>query len=127
MQYEQTFNAIDNILRNEAGCSTELDYIEQTSWLLFLKYLNDLEQEQEMKAMLSGKEYKPIITGYMRWSQWAAPKKADVGIGTYNGAIRRIGVLHDFSACDHHNEIFCGPWFRRSQADSLYTDCKGVF
>ena len=77
MQYEQTFNAIDNILRNEAGCSTELDYIEQTSWLLFLKYLDDLEQEQEMKAMLAGKEYKPIITGYMRWSQWAAPKKAD--------------------------------------------------
>ena len=33
MQYESTFNAIDNILRNEAGCSTELDYIEQTSWL----------------------------------------------------------------------------------------------
>ena len=53
MQYEQTFNAIDNILRNEAGCSTELDYIEQTSWLLFLKYLDDLEQEQEMKAMLN--------------------------------------------------------------------------
>ena len=77
MQYEQTFNAIDNILRNEAGCSTELDYIEQTSWLLFLKYLDDLEREQEMKALLSGKTYKPIITGYMRWSQWAAPKKAD--------------------------------------------------
>ena len=62
MQYEQTFNAIDNILRNEAGCSTELDYIEQTSWLLFLKYLDDLEQEQAMNALLSGKTYKPIIT-----------------------------------------------------------------
>ncbi len=84
MQYEHTFNAIDNILRNEAGCSTELDYIEQTSWLLFLKYLNDLEQEQEMKAMLSGKEYKPIITGYMRWSQWAAPKKADGTLDAVN-------------------------------------------
>ena len=44
MQYESTFNAIDNILRNEAGCSTELDYIEQTSWLLFLKYLDDRER-----------------------------------------------------------------------------------
>jgi type I restriction enzyme M protein len=84
MQYEQTFNAIDNILRNEAGCSTELDYIEQTSWLLFLKYLNDLEQEQEMKAMLSGKEYKPIITGYLRWSQGAAPKKQDGSLDTVN-------------------------------------------
>ncbi len=77
MQYESTFNAIDNILRNEAGCSTELDYIEQTSWLLFLKYLDDLEVTREMEAMMAGKEYKRIITGFMRWSQWAAPKKAD--------------------------------------------------
>ncbi len=77
MQYESTFNAIDNILRNEAGCSTELDYIEQTSWLLFLKYLDDLEAEREMNALMSGKEYKRLITGFLRWSQWAAPKKAD--------------------------------------------------
>ena len=77
MQYESIFNAIDNILRNEAGCSTELDYIEQTSWLLFLKYLDDLEAEREMNALMEGKEYKRIITGFLRWTQWAAPKKAD--------------------------------------------------
>ena len=77
MQYESIFNAIDNILRNEAGCSTELDYIEQTSWLLFLKYLDDLEAEREMNAQMAGKEYKRIITGFLRWTQWAAPKKAD--------------------------------------------------
>lgn len=84
MQYESTFNAIDNILRNEAGCSTELDYIEQTSWLLFLKYLDDLDREREDKALLAGKDYKPILTGYMRWSQWAAPKKADGTPDTVN-------------------------------------------
>lgn len=84
MQYESTFNAIDNILRNEAGCSTELDYIEQTSWLLFLKYLDDLDREREDKALLAGKDYKPILTGYMRWSQWAAPKKADGTLDTVN-------------------------------------------
>ena len=84
MQYEQVFNAIDNILRNEAGCSTELDYLEQTSWLLFLKYLDDLENERDMKAMLSGKQYKPIITGDMRWSQWAAPKAKDGKIDDVN-------------------------------------------
>ena len=84
MRYESTFNAIDNILRNEAGCSTELDYIEQTSWLLFLKYLDDLDREREDKALLSGKSYKPILTGYMRWSQWAAPKKDDGTLDTVN-------------------------------------------
>lgn len=45
MNYESVFKAIDNILRNEAGCSNELDYVEQTSWLLFLKYLDDYETE----------------------------------------------------------------------------------
>lgn len=77
MQYESTFNAIDNILRQEAGCSNELDYIEQTSWLLFLKYLDDLESDREIEADMEGKEYKRIITGFHRWSTWAAPKTAN--------------------------------------------------
>ena len=84
MQYESTFNAIDNILRNEAGCSTELDYIEQTSWLLFLKYLEDLDREREDNALLTGKQYKPILTGYIRWSHWAAPKGANGEIDAVN-------------------------------------------
>ena len=37
--FEQAFRNIDDTLRKEAGCTTELDYTEQTSWLLFLKYL----------------------------------------------------------------------------------------
>ena len=76
MKYESTFNAIDKILRNEAGCSNELDYIEQTSWLLFLKYLDDLESELEINAQFDGKTYKRIVTGFNRWGSWAAPKTA---------------------------------------------------
>jgi len=41
--FEQAFKNIDDVLRKEAGCSSELDYTEQTSWLLFLKYLDALE------------------------------------------------------------------------------------
>jgi len=37
--FEQTFKNIDDILHKDAGCSSELDYTEQTSWMLFLKYL----------------------------------------------------------------------------------------
>ena len=76
MKYESTFKAIDDTLRKEAGCSGELDYIEQTSWLLFLKYLDDLETEREDEAALNGKEYRRIITGFNRWNAWAAPKTA---------------------------------------------------
>jgi len=46
--FEQAFKNIDDILRKEAGCTTELDYTEQTSWLLFLKYLDGLEQDKAM-------------------------------------------------------------------------------
>ena len=41
--FENTFKNIDDILHKDAGCSSELDYVEQTSWVLFLKYLDDLE------------------------------------------------------------------------------------
>ena len=84
MQYENTFKAIDQILWKESGCSSELDYLEQKSWLLFLKYLDDLESEREDEAELEGKQYKRIITGFNRWSQWAAPKTSDGKIDVIN-------------------------------------------
>ena len=84
MQYENTFKAIDQILWKESGCSSELDYLEQKSWLLFLKYLDDLESEREDEAELEGKQYKRIITGFNRWSQWAAPKISDGKIDVIN-------------------------------------------
>jgi len=75
--FEQTFKNIDDVLRKEAGCTTELDYTEQTSWILFLKYLDDLEQERALEAELVGKTYAYIIDDAHRWSRWAAPKKRD--------------------------------------------------
>lgn len=84
--FEQTFKNIDEILRREAGCSSELDYTEQTSWLLFLKYLDDFEQEQALEAELRGKSYEFIFDEPHRWSSWAAPKKED-GTFDYDNAL----------------------------------------
>ncbi len=75
--FEQTFKNIDDVLRKEAGCSSELDYTEQTSWMLFLKYLDDLEQERALQAELMSKPYEFIINADHHWSRWAAPKNAD--------------------------------------------------
>lgn len=75
--FDQTFNAIDKVLRNEAGQTTELDYTEQTSWVLFLKYLDDLERQREDEAGLKGEAYSPIIDDAHRWGVWAAPKTAN--------------------------------------------------
>jgi len=49
--FEQAFKNIDDSLRKEAGCTTELDYTEQTSWLLFLKYLDGLEDVYKRQAI----------------------------------------------------------------------------
>jgi type I restriction enzyme M protein len=54
--FEQTFRNIDNVLRTEAGCQNELDYIEQTSWIIFLKYLDDLEADCESCGGVKGRE-----------------------------------------------------------------------
>jgi type I restriction enzyme M protein len=75
--FEQTFKNIDDVLWKEAGCATELDYAEQTSWMLFLKYLDDLEKANEQKAELQCKSHTYIIDKKHRWSAWAAPKKRD--------------------------------------------------
>jgi hypothetical protein len=72
--FEQAFKNIDDVLRKEAGCTTELDYTEQTSWLLFLKYLDGLEQDRAMEAALDGKKYTFILDEPYRWESWAAPK-----------------------------------------------------
>ena len=75
--FEQAFKNIDDVLWKEAGCTTELDYTEQTSWLLFLKYIDDLEQDKAMEAELEGKKYAFILDDPYRWESWAAPKGPD--------------------------------------------------
>ena len=75
--FAQTFKNIDDVLWKEAGCSSELDYAEQTSWILYLKYLDDLEKNYEDKAVLAGEDYEYILDEEYQWSTWAVPKKAD--------------------------------------------------
>ena len=75
--FEQTFKNIDDILHEDAGCGSELDYVEQTSWVLFLKYLDDLERDKSTAAELTGKKYTNIIAPKYRWNTWAAPKGKD--------------------------------------------------
>src|SRR5207245_11557997 len=74
---EQAFRNIDDVLRKEAGCTTELDYTEQSSWLLFLKYLDGLEADKATEHALHGKNYSYRLDKTYRWETWAAPKTKD--------------------------------------------------
>lgn len=75
--FENAFNNVDRHLHNDEGMASELDYAEQTSWVLFLKYLDDLEAERADKAELEGQKYTPILEAKFRWQSWAAPKTKD--------------------------------------------------
>ena len=112
--FEQTFKNIDNILFKDAGCGSELDYVEQTSWVLFLKYLDDLERDKGTAAELSGKSYTPIIVPEYQWAVWAAPKLA-------NGAIDHNALTGDDLADFVNIQLF--PYLKKfkTSADSADT------
>ena len=84
--FENTFKNVDDILHKDAGCSSELDYVEQSSWVLFLKYLEDLEKSRALAKELAGEKYKPLIADKFRWTTWACPKTKDGKID-FNNAL----------------------------------------
>ena len=75
--FEQTFKNIDDILFKDSGADSELDYIGQTSWIMFLRYLDELENEKAEIAELEGKDYTYILEQEYRWNSWAMPKDAN--------------------------------------------------
>ena len=110
--FEQTFKNIDDTLHKDAGCSSELDYVEQTSWMLFLKYLDDLERSKSLIAELEEKEYSYIIDPEYRWDAWAAPKDAS-GQFDHNNALTGSDLMDYVD-----NELF--PYLKsfKQRADS---------
>ena len=107
--FEQTFKNIDDILHKDAGCGSELDYVEQNSWVLFLKYLDDLEKDKKTAAELSGKTYTNIIAPEFQWTIWAAPKLA-------NGKIDHNALTGDDLTDFVNYELF--PYLKKFKVDA---------
>ena len=79
----QIFKAIDNVLKLPgSGCSGSLDYMEQSSWLLFLRYLDAFEEEREAEARFMRLPYTPALPKRLRWHEWAYPLTADGKLDT---------------------------------------------
>jgi type I restriction enzyme M protein len=112
--FEQTFKNIDDILHKDSGCGSELDYVEQTSWVLFLKYLDDFEKDRQIAAELSGKEYNIIIAPEYQWSVWAIHKLDDGKIDHH--AALTGDDLKDF--VDH--KLF--PYLKKFKTEALSPD-----
>ena len=131
--FEQTFKNIDDILHKDAGCSSELNYVEQTSWILFLKYLDDLERDRATGAELTGKTlarsgdegYTTLIDAAYQWNSWAAPKLRRTQLAKVGTATERVEVDHNALTGDDltqsvNNKLF--PYLKKLKMSARSAD-----
>lgn len=74
---QNKIDKITDILRRDDGISGAMHYSEQISWILFLKFLDDYEEELKLEAILNDKAYKSILEEKFSWKIWAAPKTSE--------------------------------------------------
>ena len=67
------------ILRQDDNTNSLLDYVEQISWLLFLKCLEELDHQRKAEAEFEGKTYQPILAREFQWSTWTDPVRRLTG------------------------------------------------
>ena len=60
------------IMRKDKGLNGDLDRLPMLTWIMFLKFLDDMERIEEERAEIGGKDYRPIIEPPYRWRDWAA-------------------------------------------------------
>src|ERR1022692_1464124 len=68
-----------DIMRKDKGLNGDIDRLPMLTWVMFLKFLDELEHIHEQKAAIAGKAYKPIIQAPYRWRDWAAKEDGSTG------------------------------------------------
>jgi type I restriction enzyme M protein len=68
-----------SIMRKDKGLNGDIDRLPMLTWIMFLKFLDDMEQVREAEAKLAGKRYKPSIESPYRWRDWAAKPEGITG------------------------------------------------
>lgn len=68
-----------DIMRKDKGLNGDLDRLPLLTWIMFLKFLDDLEQQREQETVLAGKKFKAAIEAPYRWRDWAADQQGITG------------------------------------------------
>jgi type I restriction enzyme M protein len=68
-----------NLMRKDKGLNGDLDRLPLLTWIMFLKFLDDLEQQREAEARLGGRKFKAAVEAPYRWRDWAADSKGMTG------------------------------------------------
>src|SRR6059036_458995 len=61
-----------DIMRKDKGLNGDLDRLPMLTWIMFLKFLDDLELQRETESELAGKKFQRAIDSPYRWGDWAA-------------------------------------------------------
>ncbi len=61
-----------DIMRKDKGLNGDLDRLPMLTWIMFLKFLDDMEQIREDEASVRGETFQPTIEPPYRWRDWAA-------------------------------------------------------
>src|SRR5258705_12934896 len=68
-----------DIMRKDKGLNGDLDRLPMLTWIMFLKFLDDLEIQREDEAALAGKKFKAATEKPYRWRDWAANPQGITG------------------------------------------------
>src|SRR5215469_13021471 len=68
-----------DIMRKDKGLNGDLDRLPMLTWIMFLKFLDDMEQVREAEAKVAGKRYRPSIERPYRWRDWASTPEGITG------------------------------------------------
>lgn len=68
-----------DIMRKDKGLNGDLDRLPMLTWIMFLKFLDDMERIREEESVLSGQKYRPAIQPPYRWRDWAAQEDGVTG------------------------------------------------
>jgi type I restriction enzyme M protein len=68
-----------DIMRKDKGLNGDLDRLPMLTWIMFLKFLDDMEQIREQEAKMSGKRFRPALESPYRWRDWAAKAEGITG------------------------------------------------
>ena len=68
-----------DIMRKDKGLNGDLDRLPLLTWIMFLKFLDDLELQREQATALAGKKFRPAIEPPYRWRDWAAKEDGITG------------------------------------------------
>src|SRR4051794_16987408 len=73
-----------DIMRKDKGLNGDVDRLPMLTWIMFLKFLDDMERVRSDEAALRGKPFRPLVEAPYRWRDWNAVNSAGEDGGIHN-------------------------------------------